>query len=112
MQHKTLEDGRWANMPFIEQMANIGSEISRTANWKEKGSEKRAQAAFDRAIELIDLTLKYGRTHEPGRSSMLRELCRLREILCEEYLSLDKSALKSFDNYFLQFGMAARNRKA
>ena len=46
MQHKTLEDGRWANMPFIEQMANIGSEISRTANWKEKGNEKRHLPVF------------------------------------------------------------------
>lgn len=35
MQHKTLENGRWAEM------------------------------AFDRALELIDLTLKYGRQHEP-----------------------------------------------
>ncbi len=29
MQHATLENGRWAEMSFPQQMANIGSETSR-----------------------------------------------------------------------------------
>ena len=28
-QHKELAAGRWQQMPFIEQMANIGSEVER-----------------------------------------------------------------------------------
>ena len=38
MQHKTLENGRWAEMSFIDQMANIGSEIHRTSVWKKDDS--------------------------------------------------------------------------
>lgn len=37
MQHSGLENGRWSEMPFVEQMANIGSEVGRTAKWKIKG---------------------------------------------------------------------------
>ena len=111
MQHRSLESGKWAELSFMEQMANIGSEVSRTSKWKEKGNAERSQSAFYRALELIDLTLEYGRVHEKNRSSMLRELCRLREIFCEEYLSLDPSVLKSFDNYFLQFGLAVRRSR-
>ena len=91
MQHRSLESGKWAELSFMEQMANIGSEVSRTSKWKEKGNAERSQSAFYRALELIDLTLEYGRVHEKNRSSMLRELCRLREIFCEEYLSSDPS---------------------
>lgn len=36
MQHKTLENGRWAEMSFIDQMANIGREIHRTSVWGKK----------------------------------------------------------------------------
>lgn len=28
-QHQQLASGRWAKMPFLEQMANIGSEVER-----------------------------------------------------------------------------------
>lgn len=111
MQHKTLENGRWAEMPFIEQMANIGSEVYRTSVWKQKGNAEQSQKAFERALELIDLTIKYGRLHEPGRRAMLREVCLMREIFCTEYLSPAPDALKSFDKYFMQFGIAAQLRR-
>ena len=39
-QHKGLATGRWAQMSLSEQMANIGSEISRALNWKRKNNEK------------------------------------------------------------------------
>lgn len=108
MQHKLLERGGWAELSFMEQMANIGSEVARTSKWKEKGNTQRSKSAFHRALELIDLTLEYGRVNKGNRSSMLRELCRLREVFCEEYFSPDPEILKSFDKYFLQFALAAR----
>lgn len=110
MQHKSLENGRWAEMPFVEQMANIGSEVNRTSVWKQRGNVERANAAFERSLELIDLTIKYGRLHEPGRGAMLREICLIRAIFCEEYFSPDPKALTSFDKYFLQFGVASQLR--
>lgn len=32
-QHKELAKDRWAKMSLCEQMANIGSEVSRALNW-------------------------------------------------------------------------------
>lgn len=78
---------------------------------EKKKNADRAEMAFDRALELIDLTLKYGRQHEPGRNAMLKELCRLREIFCAEYLSENPDALESSDKFFMPFGMAAARRR-
>ena len=58
IQHKGLaESGRWAEMPFAQQMANIGSEVFRAGKWKEKEKTERAQNAADRALELLDFTV-------------------------------------------------------
>ena len=39
--HQSLASGRWQQLSFVEQMANIGSEVERALSWK----EKRHQAA-------------------------------------------------------------------
>ena len=65
MQHTTLENGRWAELTFPQQMANIGSETSRVQKALEAGKDHRAEGAFARAQELIDLTIKYGRADSP-----------------------------------------------
>ena len=57
MQHTTLENGRWAELTFPQQMANIGSETSRVQKALEAGKDHRAEGAFARAQELIDLTI-------------------------------------------------------
>jgi hypothetical protein len=36
MYHKGLGDGRWAQMNLVQQMANIGSEVSRALKWQKK----------------------------------------------------------------------------
>ena len=56
--HKNLSKKRWFNMKLVEQMANIGSEVERTIIWKNKGDKQYQKLAFERALELIDLTLK------------------------------------------------------
>jgi len=70
-------------------MANIGSEVFRIERWMQKGNTDQAQKALYRALELIDLTLKFGRLNEPEslRSSMIYEVCRLREALCYYFYS-------------------------
>jgi hypothetical protein len=35
-EHKELARGRWLELSFFEQMANIGSEIERTIKWREE----------------------------------------------------------------------------
>lgn len=103
-----MNDERWKTMPFIEQMANIGSEVGRTSKWLQKSKPAMAEGAFVRALELIDLTLKFGRLDSPYRGNMLKELCRVRELFCGAYESSDVTLLKWLDKYFGDFALAQR----
>ncbi len=38
-------------------MANTDSEVERAINWRKKGNEKYSHLAFERALELLDLSL-------------------------------------------------------
>lgn len=80
-QHKTLAEGRWAEMPLSLQMLNIGSEISRANRWKAKGNQTQVERAVFRALELIDLTIDAQR----GKHS-LKEFTRMRETICDYFL--------------------------
>lgn len=104
-QHKNLASDRWDKLPFLEQMANIGSEVERALSWRAKNNIDYARKASERALELIDLTL--GATQEPGR---LKEVARLRESIVDYFFFSNqfKSSEKSWHNYFLCFTYAAR----
>jgi hypothetical protein len=56
-QHRELAAGRWNLLSFAEQMANVGSEVERTISWKNRGRAEISGRAFERALELIDLTV-------------------------------------------------------
>lgn len=105
MQHQVLENGRWAQLTFPQQMANIGSETSRIYRALEAGKESRAESAFARLQELVDLTIKYGRSDASPmlRSALLEELCRFRELYCKAYLERDLSELAAFNRYLDKF---------
>ena len=109
MQHQVLENGRWAQLTFPQQMANIGSETSRIYRALEAGKESRAESAFARFQELIDLTIKYGRFGaSPGlRSAMLKELFRFRELYCKAYLERNLSELAAFNRYLDKFAQVS-----
>ncbi len=104
--HAQLAAGRWAELSFAEQMGNVGSEISRTIGWRKRGNPEKSQAAFFRALELIDLTIAV------STGPRLRELCRTREALADhfyfdnEYGSTDEI----WQRYFDQFALLARRR--
>jgi hypothetical protein len=104
-QHVQLAAGRWNTLSFFEQMANIGSEIERAITWKNKGNAEYSRLAFERALELLDLTINAS-IHKPG----LKELTRLRETLAD-YFVFDNSyssTEQSWHNYFYAFTYAAR----
>ena len=110
IQHRELAaSGRWAELSFAQQMANIGSEIYRAGSWKDRGREDRAVRAADRALELIDFTVDA--MLKKKRSP--RELLRLREVVCDyfygdnQYLSSSASLNHYFDPFAIQ---AARER--
>lgn len=109
MQHASLENGRWAELSFARQMANIGSETFRVYRALVSGKESRAESSFARFQELIDLTNRYGRQNESSaaRSAMRKELCRFRELYCRAYLSKDLPELLSANSYLDRFATMA-----
>ncbi|MDR0789402.1 MAG: hypothetical protein LBO06_01260 [Bacteroidales bacterium] len=106
MQHKELSEGKWERMSFCEQMGNIGSEVSRTLKWVGKGNYDVARKPFERALELIDLTIKHS-----TRYSITKEVCRLRECLCEAYLNSNVKDISEINNYLYHFAVAVQLKK-
>lgn len=102
--HDQLAAGRWHSLSLVEQLANVGSDVARAARWHGK-DQQRCEQAFDRAIELLDLTIADQRWK--GR---LKELTRARELLCDAMLGGETygSDFASLDRYFFHFAMAAR----
>lgn len=103
-QHKNLAEGRWFTMPLVEQMANVGSEVQRAINWK-KNNKEYSQKAFERALELIDLTVADGKNRR-----RLKEILRLREALADYFVFKNSyySSDESWQKYFTAFNWAAR----
>jgi hypothetical protein len=104
LQHRDLAAGRWHELSLFEQLGNIGSEISRATRWTNRNPEL-ARGAFERALELFDLTLDDPR----HRQSLprLRELARAREVVVDffdgsnQYRSTPADLQKYFDAYAL-----------
>lgn len=109
--HKGLAAGRWKELSLIEQMGNIGSEVGRAIMWFKKGDIERFNIAFEKALELFDLTLEDDRWK--GRR---KEITRAREIFCSLVFETKLSDelikdLDSFDEYFLWFAFTANERR-
>ena len=104
-QHKDLAAGRWSQLSFLEQMANIGSEVERALNWRIKKNADYTQKAFERALELIDLTLDNDRNY-----AHLKEITRTREAIVDYFFGVNQfmSSESSWRNYFMQFTYASR----
>ena len=102
--HKNLASGKWQELSLVEQLGNIGSEVSRAFRWQGK-DEEIFQKAVERALELFDLTLEDSRWR--GR---LCEIARAREVFCDAFLGGKEygSTPEDLNRYFLQFGLAAR----
>lgn len=104
-QHKDLAAGRWSQLSFLEQMANIGSEVERALNWQAKHNTAYCQQAFERSLELIDLTLDNLKNF-----ARLKEVARLREAMVDYFFGTNEfnSTQAQWKKYFWQFMYAAR----
>ncbi len=105
MQHQGMASGRWNELSLVEQMANIGSEVERAIRWKNKNNQEYCIKAFERALELFDLTLESSKTFP-----QLKEIARAREVVvdfffCDNSFGTPEQFLQS---YFTQFAYAAR----
>ncbi len=107
-QHQSLAAGRWARMSLVEQMANIGSEVSRALNWKRKENEKYCLKSVVRALELIALTIDNVKF-----KSHIKELTRLREVILDHFYGNNEFCSTEFlwEKYFNHFNLAARSRR-
>ncbi len=107
-QHRELAEGKWTRLSFPEQMANIGSEIERTLSWKRKGRSEISGRAFERALELLDLTVA-----DPKNRSRLRELLRVREAVSDHFYfdNSYRSTPESWQRYFNYFLVAVRGKR-
>jgi hypothetical protein len=103
--HQELAAGRWFQFSLAEQLANVGSEVSRALTWQHRGNAEHCRMAVERALELLDLTLMDTRLR--GR---LREIARVREVLAD-YFYADNcygSSPANLRRYFDAFALAAR----
>ncbi len=102
--HPSLSSGRWFTMTLSEQLGNVGSEYERALNWKNKNNAEQSQKAFDRMLELVDLTLGDSRWKR-----RLKEITRLREEACRSFGP--EPPTPDLRKYFLQFSTYARRNK-
>lgn len=104
-QHAELAAGRWNEFSLMEQLANIGSEVNRALNWRKKNQPDIARNAFERSLELFDLTLDC-----PANRERLKEICRARECWVDYFFGGNEygSSDELWKRYFLEFAHAAR----
>lgn len=104
--HAELASGRWHTLTLAEQLANAGADVGRAIRAKDAGNAERFDAALDRALELLDLTMGDPRWNGPR----LREIARTREVVCD-FLVGDNdygSTAETLEGYFMAFALASR----
>lgn len=104
-QHKELSAGRWKELSFLEQMANIGSEVERALNWQAKNNPDYCKKAVERALELLDLTIDCFNDFPH-----LKELLRAKEALLDYFFGKNEFASSDslWRKYFFSFAYACR----
>ena len=97
---KSLADGRWFELPLIEQMANVGCDIDRAIRWKNRGDEIYSQDALERAFNLLNLTIQ-----DPKNRKRLKELGRIREVLLDYFMgdNIYSYTDEAFHKYFMDY---------
>ena len=107
--HPSLANGRWFTFSIAEQLGNVGSEYERALRAKERDDAVSFEHALARLLELLDLTIADPR----WRNHRLRELCRVREVVCDQLCSEHPQpwSIPDLRDYFLSFGILARNER-
>lgn len=89
--HKTLTQERWNKFSRRDQILNIAAELSRASSWLEEKDFKTAKDCYERAFQLVDLTLSSDKWRDKRR-----ELARFREVLGYLYLNKTSPSLCQF----------------
>ncbi len=104
--HRDLAAGRWATLTLAEQLGNAGADVGRAIRARAAGDTTRFTSAFERALELLDLTLEDERWRGPRR----REIARAREVVCDHLVGPGRygSTDRSLEAWFMAYALAAR----
>ena len=98
---------RWAQLTFVEQMGNIGSEVGRAIIAGRNGNEIRKNRAIDRAIDLFSATVEVN--INSSHSYRLKEVLRARDeflrLFFDDTFVHDSAVI---DRYFMDFSFMAR----
>jgi len=70
----------------------VANELNRAKNWIIKGDLEETNNCYERAFELLDLTISV-----VTRRSLLKELLRFREMLATQYISSKNAVHKERD---------------
>lgn len=99
-----LTQKKWNSLSRMEQMANIGSEVSRAIIWRSKDSKYMKHAVY-RTLELLDLSVG-DEKNVPG----LKEILRVRECIADYFLgdNVYKFIDAWWNKYFMEYAIAAR----
>jgi len=101
--HKGLTAENWFSKSIFYQMANVGSEVFRMIKWRKK-NKANSELAFERALELLDLTLA-----DKKNKNCLKEIARIREALVDfSFNNQYKTTDEFWQKYFYAFNYAAR----
>jgi hypothetical protein len=102
-----MDRARWAQLSVVEQMGNIGSEVGRALNARRANDRTRFDAALDRVIDLFDASTDVLIAEKSYRvREVLRAKDQVLELLCGNDPTLSDGP--AIEEYFLQFGVAAR----
>lgn len=98
---------KWSQMNLMEQLGNLGSEISRAIHWLNK-DQKIFDNTVNRALELFDLILEDSRWNNRHQ-----EVARAREVFCDIIFGENcyKSSLPDLLRYFDQFAYMIQKNK-
>lgn len=84
--HKNLNKERWGTFDRGKQLLMIANELNRAKNWINKEDFEEVRHCYERAFELLDLTVSI-----TENGNMLRELLRFREMLAYQYINIEKN---------------------
>ncbi len=89
--HKNLTPEKWSKLSKKDQILNIAAELSRATHWLEKDVFESAKDCYERALELVDLTLDDNRW-----KGNRRELAHFREVLASFYIRKTSPSMCDF----------------
>ena len=84
MMHQGITVNYWSKFTLMEQLANIGTDVSRAIKWKNNGMPDDSRAAFARALELLDLSI----ADPKNQNHRIRELTIVREALIDYFKAI------------------------